>query len=115
MAVSVHEVIFHQHFEQDLRTQFGNNFVKRVPVGLIVSNRHTFHKALNQHRIFGAFLNRRGKLYVLPSFEHLLEFVEITHFEGEIHLLAEGLLERGLAYGDFHGWREEGGQVAQEK
>jgi len=45
----MHEVVLHEHLEQNLRTKLRNHFVEWMAVCFIVSHRYSFHEALNQN------------------------------------------------------------------
>lgn len=51
----------------------------------------------------------------MPLLEVIVEFIEVSHLEGEIDLFGQGPLEGHFADRKVHAGREKRGQVAEEK
>jgi hypothetical protein len=47
--------------------------------------------------------------------EHLVEFIQVFHLEGEVDLLDERALQGSLAHRHLHSRGEEGSEIAEEE
>lgn len=115
MAISVDEVILHQHLKESSGSKAGDNFIEWVPNFFIVSHGYSLDEGLDQHSVLGVLLEGKREVNIMAFLKHPIESVEILHLESEIDLLSQSSLKRRLAYGDLHRWREERGEITQKK
>lgn len=70
MTVSVNEVVLHQHFKKCSRTNASHNCVQGMWVLLVVCDRDTLDKSLNQNGVRGSRSEGEREFNLFPAFEH---------------------------------------------
>jgi len=112
MAVSMDEVMFHQHLEEAGRPQTCDNSVQGMPILLIVHNRKPLHKGLNQNGVACEFVEGLWEVDKLVAMEVLVEDVKIVLFDVEVNLFNKSPFERILADWYFVGLGKQGQKSA---
>jgi hypothetical protein len=87
MAVSMNEIILHQHLEEARSSQTSNNSIQRMSILLKVGYWNSFNKSLNQNSVTGQFFEGLREVDKFIVIEVLIEDFEVVFFNVEVYLI----------------------------
>lgn len=97
----MNEIIFHQHLKESFGSNSGDNFIQGMGIIFKVCNWDSFHKSLNQNRVFSGRLKGHGESHMFVSVEHAIELFQVVLLNVEINLVNQGFFHWVLTDGNL--------------
>lgn len=92
VAISMDEVVLHQHLEESSGAETSNHRIQRMHVLLEISHWHSLHKTLHQDGVSGLLLKGYWEIHVLIGDKMLVEGDKVVFLNIEVYLIDQRLL-----------------------